>query len=436
MLETQKLEDVYKELCSEPSDINEHLEVLAKYASECSHITEFWVRTWLSTIALLYGMKTWARLKSYDIKWTPEILIIDKIAKQAWKKRNFNETDVLKEEIEFTDLLFIDTWHVYDQLIQELTIHAPRVNKYIIMHDTVSYGDKWETYWYPVREWGYDWLNKAIMEFLLANDEWKVKERFTNNNWLTILEKVPYLVTKNSTNEIEDTEKWVVTIYTAIYWDYDVLKKQPEQTIPCRYICYTDWKLQIEKWAEKQWKVINDANRKHLHPRMRAKRFRTHPSELFKSGDIVMYIDWTARFQSNDTVEHFVKQMLSKSDILCFQHPQRDCIYDEADFCVKNSIEKYNWLPLRQQAQYYMDKWHPKHWWLSATWMLISKLWNEKTKEFLHKRWTECLERTYQDQISFDYLVKNLGIKRQRVQEDIRKNPYITFTSPHLYPWR
>lgn len=34
------------------------------------------------------------------------------------------------------DLLFIDTWHVYGHLKRELALHAPRVRKYIAMHDT------------------------------------------------------------------------------------------------------------------------------------------------------------------------------------------------------------------------------------------------------------------------------------------------------------
>ena len=33
-------------------------------------------------------------------------------------------------------------------------------------------------------------LEPAITEFLLNNSNWKIKEKFTNNNGLTILEKI------------------------------------------------------------------------------------------------------------------------------------------------------------------------------------------------------------------------------------------------------
>jgi hypothetical protein len=67
----------------------------------------------------------------------------------------------------------IDTEHTYEQCIKELRMHAHKVDKYIIFHDTVLFND----------------LNKAINEFMEVNQQWKVKEVLTNNNGLTILEK-------------------------------------------------------------------------------------------------------------------------------------------------------------------------------------------------------------------------------------------------------
>ena len=34
------------------------------------------------------------------------------------------------------DVLFVDTWHVYGHLKRELALHAPRVRRFIAMHDT------------------------------------------------------------------------------------------------------------------------------------------------------------------------------------------------------------------------------------------------------------------------------------------------------------
>jgi hypothetical protein len=67
-----------------------------------------------------------------------------------------------------------------------------------------------------------------------------------------------------------------------------------------------------------------------------------------------MYVDGTARFLRDDTVEHFVEQMLDKSDILTFEHPVRCDILDEAEFC--ESVAKYDGVPMRKQAESYFKE--------------------------------------------------------------------------------
>ncbi|MGD9307318.1 MAG: glycosyltransferase family 4 protein, partial [Desulfobacterales bacterium] len=46
---TFALEKIYSQKCETPSDINQHLPILRKYAAQCSHITEFGVRGVVST---------------------------------------------------------------------------------------------------------------------------------------------------------------------------------------------------------------------------------------------------------------------------------------------------------------------------------------------------------------------------------------------------
>ena len=95
-------------------------------------------------------------------------------------------------EIEETDLLFLDTWHAYKQLKAELELHSPKVRKYIVFHDTTTYGDIDETnYEILGSEWKGEGIGiwRAIEEFLQSNPEWELIERFTNCNGLTIIGK-------------------------------------------------------------------------------------------------------------------------------------------------------------------------------------------------------------------------------------------------------
>jgi len=157
------------------SDINEHLPVMHKYANECNHITEFGVRTGVSTWAWLASKaKT---IRCFDIENVNQNLKFHYESANATRK-DFTFTCVNtvadKLEIEQTDLLFIDTAHTYEQCSKELKMHSHKVNKYLMFHDTTLCPQ----------------LNQAIDEFLKANTNWKVKEIFTNNNGLTILEKI------------------------------------------------------------------------------------------------------------------------------------------------------------------------------------------------------------------------------------------------------
>jgi len=163
------IQEKYQQLCETPSDINEHLPTLKKYASLCDTIVEMGVRDTVSTYGLLAGHPLW--MGSVDI--ISPIEFLKEIAKQEGIDWDFIKASSLDIKFRRTDLLFIDTIHTYEQLSQELKLHAPRVTKYIIIHDTV------------VPE-----MKQAIDEFLTENNDWKVKEVFENNNGLTILQRI------------------------------------------------------------------------------------------------------------------------------------------------------------------------------------------------------------------------------------------------------
>ena len=178
---SQNLNQIYERLYNTPSDINEHLPILASYASECDHITEMGVRYIVSTYALLMGKPK--RMISNYIHMCHWESVRDLVKEDT--DFQFLVGNTLEIEIEPTDLLFIDTLHNYAQLKKELELHASKVSKYIIFHDTTSFENVGESY--SGNPEGGIW--PAIEEFLQLNPQWTLKERFTNNNGLTIIKK-------------------------------------------------------------------------------------------------------------------------------------------------------------------------------------------------------------------------------------------------------
>jgi hypothetical protein len=192
----QDLEKLVNELYTTPSDINEHIPTLIEYGSECETITEMGVRAITSTWAFLGSAPK--RLISYDIedpsKWGADIQSVYDTAKAYGLHFEFRKENVLKIEIDETDLLFLDTWHAYDQLKAELELHSPKAKKYILMHDTTSYEYRdepltSENAWEGDSSTGKG-LWPAVTEFLEQHPEWELHKRFTNNNGLTIIKRV------------------------------------------------------------------------------------------------------------------------------------------------------------------------------------------------------------------------------------------------------
>ena len=177
-------EQEYIKACNEESDINEHIPVLRSLAKEVSHITEMGVRTGVSTRSFLCENAT---LRLYDIKLDGEVSSLVNTAKSMGKDVEYYEKNVLEVEIEETDFLFIDTWHCYEQLVRELELHAPKVKKYIGFHDTQTYGTKSEVFMGKI---GSNGLLPAIIEYLISHPEWRFKIHRTNNNGLSVIERV------------------------------------------------------------------------------------------------------------------------------------------------------------------------------------------------------------------------------------------------------
>ena len=200
------IENKQKSLCSNYSDIYEHLPTLYNYAKDCESIIELGVRGCISSYAfalgLLHNNKSKKSLLLNDIDQCNinELLTytndLDIDIKYKWVN------DLYLQINENVDLTFIDTWHVYGQLKRELDKFSKVTNKYIIMHDTTVdeyYGETIRCSMnanhqsiqsgFPIEEINCG-LGRAINEFLINNTNWKLKEKYTNNNGLTVLERI------------------------------------------------------------------------------------------------------------------------------------------------------------------------------------------------------------------------------------------------------
>lgn len=182
----------YDRLCQTPSSINELLPHLKELASSCETVVELGVDIGQSTTAFLLAQPL--GLFSVDMVRRPELDELTEaslsvfghsggfdaqIARTRWV---FHLADTRTCSIPPCELLFIDTTHTYDHLKAELERHAGQASQYLILHDTLSFGQQGEV---P----GERGIMPAIEEYLAAHPYWRIREHIQTNNGLMILER-------------------------------------------------------------------------------------------------------------------------------------------------------------------------------------------------------------------------------------------------------
>lgn len=193
----------YRNAFRTPSDINEHLPVLYAFAKQCSTIVECGVRYITSSYAFAHGLtgtpnNRFVLVDPYRSEHMDAFLTM--CANEGVNAEFVHASDLQCPLVE-TDLLFIDTWHVYGQLKRELEYWNSHVRKYIILHDTtvdaihgetirmkLNAGEQSRATGIPLHEITKG-LWPAVEEFLVAHPEWELEYRFTHNNGLTILRR-------------------------------------------------------------------------------------------------------------------------------------------------------------------------------------------------------------------------------------------------------
>jgi hypothetical protein len=184
-----------------PSDINEHLSTLYAYTKRCTSVVECGVREVVSSYSFAAGLvgtpgASYTLIDLYKSASMDPFLAL--CASEGIQAQFLLSSDTECEPIE-TDLLFIDTWHVYGHLKRELAHWHAHVRKYIALHDTtvdevegesirmrLNIPEQCRTSGYPEEEIRKG-LGPAIAEFLEAHPEWTVERKDTHNNGLTIL---------------------------------------------------------------------------------------------------------------------------------------------------------------------------------------------------------------------------------------------------------
>jgi TOD1/MUCI70, glycosyltransferase-like domain len=204
-----------------------------------------------------------------------------------------------------------------------------------------------------------------------------------------------------------------VLVYTAVFGNYDKPKIHAPQNIHIDYLSFHE-----------ENSVDLPSFLQNKHPRYKAKYYKLHPYILndYERYDYVIWLDGSGTFLAPNSVEELIKYC--NKGYAVFRHPDRNCIYEEWAFC--KEFQKYKDQPLLDQVDAYRKEGYPRYNGLYACGVII----RDTRKDFtqLDNYWMkENLQWSYQDQLSFPYILWKYGISIDVIDLSLVENAYVKF---------
>jgi hypothetical protein len=206
-------------------------------------------------------------------------------------------------------------------------------------------------------------------------------------------------------------------VVSAVFGGYDELKPAfPQECLDCEWVLVTDDAAIPD--GHLGWRVIYEP-RPGIPPVRAAKHPKLRPWE-YTDAPASVWIDGSARVHS----PRFAAETLAVADpVAQFGHPDRDCIYAEAEAAA--ALPRYAGEPIAAQAAAYREAGHPDHWGLWAA-TIIARHHTPEVME-LGRWWTtEVAEWSFEDQISQPYVLRNLGLRPSILPGYYRANHWLT----------
>lgn len=186
-------------------------------------------------------------------------------------------------------------------------------------------------------------------------------------------------------------------IYTVITGKKDILNESIN-TQGTRAVCFTDDPdLKSDVWEVKLIPLLfKDIRRDSRIPKML-------PHIFFPEADYSLYVD--ANIISKVPINKLIIEWLQDSDIAMFGHVTRDCLFDEAQECIRLELDTKE--AIESQIERYKD--FPKHQGLYQGGVILRR--HTPQIKRLNESWfTEYCTGCKRDQVSLPYVVEKEGV--------------------------
>jgi hypothetical protein len=206
--------------------------------------------------------------------------------------------------------------------------------------------------------------------------------------------------------------------YTAVFGAYDELHP-PCRTPNVEFICFTDQ----PQPATSGWNFVL-IDFLFIDPRRTARLFKCLPHILFPNHESSLWMDGNWLFDS--TFLEFVNK--HSGDFVCFQHPVRNCLYEEGKACSKHGKDSKELI--ESQLTTYRDAGMPDDFGLIASCIILRRHNQIAVKTFCQEWMDQIAKFSNRDQLSFPYTAWHLGFSYELFSARLECAPGLRYM-PH-----
>lgn len=185
--------------------------------------------------------------------------------------------------------------------------------------------------------------------------------------------------------------KGLLTVYTAVFGNYDILNEPLYVDPEITYICFTD----SETLKSSVWDII--VVKKKLSSRREARKYKIL-SHKYIDSEISLWIDGSCQLKENPFP--YIKEFLEISDFVLTNHP-RGCLYKEAQKCL--IVKKGNPQKIKEQIERYKEEKYPEDNGLVDSTVVLRRM-TPEVIQIENDWWDEIVNGCVRDQVSFNYV--------------------------------
>ena len=184
-------------------------------------------------------------------------------------------------------------------------------------------------------------------------------------------------------------------IYTAISNGYDTLKPHPPVT-GCRFVAFVD---NPKTCPDNGWEL-----RKlipfHSDPIRNSKRYKILAHKMLPRTTCSLWLDGRIEIMDGFDFDSMIEKFLARHDMALFNHPRRNCVYDEAETCQQRKLDDPSTID--KQMSRYRTEGYPERHGLTINGIILRRH-THQIALFNTRWWKEICEGSRRDQLSLSY---------------------------------